>query len=459
MKRLRGLAALMMVCIMGLSLCACGGDKGKKEESPLPEEEAEEQLPDTEGETIYIYSYDGAFEEQLQYFYELYPEYQSRVEFVNLELGAASKEYQSTIRELLKKGVDGEEKQEDTEDGDEVEFVEEPKYPSIVVNDSIMGYTFIQNDYSVPVSMLGITQEDMQDMYPYTLNAAMFQGEVKGLAWRVMPGAFLYRTDIAGEVLGDSSPEAVQEMLSTWNGFLETAKKMKEAGYKMLSGSDELVYAKLQDKKQPWIDEERLLIDSNVKDCLELSKRLQKEEYAGDILITSRERDTSFGSDVFGWFVFPDTVYGEIDAGNHDGEFQLCQGPNAYQWGSTYLTVSPECPDMELAAFIVRTLCCNEEVLERMAGENFVNNRVVMEKITGKAEGLSQLGGQNPLEVWLAVEDGINAKAVTSYDARFDSWVYELSTSYSAGRIETLDEVYDRFKDKVSDAFNYIKIE
>lgn len=456
MEKVKKYISLGLMIAMGLSLCACGNDRKKEDvkQETSEEEVAQENMPDVEGDPIYIYSFNGELGEKLQLFYEIYPEYESRVQFVNLEMGAASKEYQDTMKGLMKEGSP-KTKKESEEDGLEEEL---PKYPSIVANDSIMGYCFIQNDYSVSVASLGITEEDIQNMYPYTLSAASFQGEVKGLSYCVSPGAFLYRADIAQNVLGESSPEAVQDMLTSWNDFLEVAKKMKEAGYKMLSGSDEITYAMLQDKQIPWVVDEELKMDSNVKKCLELSKQLQEDEYTGDTLITSSEREESFESDVFGWFVYPGFVYAGMDTEAYNGDYRLCQGPNAFQWGSTYLTVSPECPDKELAALVVKTLCCNEEVLTKMAEEDFVNNRSVMKAAAGKAEGMELLGGQKPLEVWLSVEDNIDEAAVTPYDGRFDSWIQELSVSFNREKFENTREVFEEFKDKVSDTFNYIMV-
>lgn len=458
MVRWKKIAALLLTGVMGMSLFACGSNK-KKEDAESPEEMVEENMPAIEGDPIYIYSYNNELESRLQYFYDLYPEYQNRVVFINLDMGPASKDYRETIKELMKEGPKKSTKKNEEEDP-EVEEIEEelPRYPSIVANDSIMGYAFIQNDYSVSISSLGITQEDMQNMYPYTLSAATFQEEVKGLTWNVSPGAFMYRTDIADEVLGESSPEAVQKMISNWNDFLKVAKKMKAAGYKMLSGSDEITYAMLQNKQTPWVVEENLRIDPNVKKCLDLAKQLQENEYTGDTDIKSAEREASFDSDVFGWFVYPGTVYGGINTKDHEGEYRICQGPTAFQWGSCYLTVSPECPDKDLAALVVKTLCCNEEVLNKMAKEELVNHKAIMEARAKDAKGNSMLGGQNPLEVWVSVEDNIKAENVTPYDGRFDSWIREISISYNNDEINGINKVFEPFKDKVSDTFNYIVV-
>jgi hypothetical protein len=447
----------MLISLVTLSLFGCGSKKTGQSQNNVAEsqEEMEEDLPDEEGDTIYIYSYNEVLGERLQYFFDLYPQYEQRVEFVNLEMGAASTEYQDTIRSLIKQGAEPEES-----DNDENATEEIVKYPSIVANDSVMASTFVQDDYSLPISSLGFTEEDTASMYPYTLNMASFQDNVKALTWYTTPGAFLYRADIAEEVFGDASPEAVQSLISTWTDFEQTAKKLKEAGYKVLSGPDEITYPMLQDKMTPWVQNESLRIDSNVKKCLELSKRLLEDDCTGETTITDNTRASSFDSDVFGWFVYPGEVYGGINTVTHEGDFRICQGPNAYQWGSTYLTVSPECPDQELAAFILKVLCCNEEVLEKMATEtgDFVNNTSVMTKLADSEDaGLDVLGGQNPLETWNEVMDNMNADTVTPYDGRFDTWMREISVSYNAGKVEN-KKLFEKFKDEVSDNYNYLKI-
>lgn len=455
---------------MGLTFCGCKKTPQKVEEVTTTQEQSEttqttqEQaeevtVPDVDGDIIYIYSYDDALENQLKYFYEKYPEYEKRVQFVNADMGATSKEYQALVRSEMKIKPVSHGKEENAEE-QEIEQEPEHKYPSIVANDSVMASVFMQDNYSVPISSVGILEEELNEMYPYTLNMARFNGEIKGLTWYTTPGCFLYRADIAQSVLGDDSPEFVQKQIKSWDAFKDVAEQMKEAGYKILSGPDEITYAMIQDKNVPWIVDNALHIDASAKRCVAFSKVFLKEEYTGETAITDEVRENSFDSDVFGWFVYPDELRLGINTQLHEGEFRICEGPNAYHWGSTYLTISPNCPDKELAALVIKTLCMDEDVLRKEAKEyhEVVNHQTIVKEYQGKNKGMKLLGNQSVWGIYEQVLCDIQAENVTPYDGRFDSWLRELSVAYNAGEIESRSDVIEQFKDKVSDAYNYIRI-
>ena len=87
---------------------------------------------------------------------------------------------------------------------------------------------------------IGLTDEDLKNQYSYTQEIATDQsGKLKAVSWEADPGVFVYRRSIAKEVLGTDDPDKVQEAISDWNKFEEVAGKMKEKGYKMLSGYDD----------------------------------------------------------------------------------------------------------------------------------------------------------------------------------------------------------------------------
>lgn len=60
--------------------------------------------------------------------------------------------------------------------------------------------------------------------YQYTVDYATIDGKLKGMCWQATPGCFIYRTDIAEEVLGTSDPAKVQEYVKDWDTFLDTAE-------------------------------------------------------------------------------------------------------------------------------------------------------------------------------------------------------------------------------------------
>ncbi len=95
---------------------------------------------------------------------------------------------------------------------------------------------YVNTNNTVAVTDIGLTDADTAQMYQYTKDIATSNGKLKAVSWQATPGLFAYRADIAKAVLGTDDPTEVQKALSDWTKFDETAKKMKDNGYCMLSG-------------------------------------------------------------------------------------------------------------------------------------------------------------------------------------------------------------------------------
>ena len=107
----------------------------------------------------------------------------------------------------------------------------------------IMKYT--NSDYTLPVTDLGLTEADLAEMYPYTIQIATDQrdGSLKGVSWQACPGSYMYRRSLAEKYLGTSDPAEVQEYVKDWDTFIETAKMINEksgGATKILSSNDDI---------------------------------------------------------------------------------------------------------------------------------------------------------------------------------------------------------------------------
>ena len=78
---------------------------------------------------------------------------------------------------------------------------------------------FLNSESIVPVEDLGITADMYSNAYQYTVDYATIDGKLKGMCWQATPGCFIYRTDIAEEVLGSSDPAKVQEYVKAFRSF------------------------------------------------------------------------------------------------------------------------------------------------------------------------------------------------------------------------------------------------
>ena len=80
------------------------------------------------------------------------------------------------------------------------------------------------------LSDIGFSDSDYGDLYGYTLEIGKSSSGVqKGLSWQAAAGGFCYRTDLAETYLGVKTPDEMQALVSDWDKFLDTAKKVGEA--------------------------------------------------------------------------------------------------------------------------------------------------------------------------------------------------------------------------------------
>lgn len=467
------LSVLLSTAMVASLLVACG-DSGDAAATTEPEatteetetaEEPEEVVEDTaevaevtaameapstdgwdDSMKIYTYSWNDEFGSRLDLVLDAYPEYKDYVEHVNLGISGTDGTYQTAVETAI-------------ESGDE-------KYPSLIAADNDVAKNFTESDYTLNLSEIGITEDMYANAYNFTVQYGKVDGELKALTWQAAAGNFTYRASIAKEVLGSDDPADVQEAVKDWDTFFETADKMKEAGYKMLSGPDDIKYAMWDQQTQPWVTvdadgNETLTLDSAVSDYFETAKKLYDGDYTGKTSMWSDGWNANMNGDVFGyfgctWFVFW-CMPGED--GDSYGDWRVCQGPVGYHWGGTYVCVGKDTPNPELAAFLLYELCCDADMMYSIQDQtcDFVNNKEANANIMADGKGAPGiLGGQNPVETWQENALKIDMSNATYMDANLKGIMDKASEAYNAG--ETDDPV-QYVKDEVAKTYSYITVE
>ena len=467
MKKFKKGLALSLALAMGLSLCACGkdtatttegtttggdegttaeaagGDEGTTVEEAASGEHETMEAPAAEGEKICIYSWNTEMGELVtDEFLKKYPEYKDLIECVNLGVGGTSDEYKTQLESAISAGGD--------------------KYPSIIAMDNDVAKAFMESDYICPVSEGGITEAMYSEAYAYTKAYASYDDGLRGLSWQATPGGFCYRSDLAQEVLGVSEPDDVQEHVKDWDTFFATADKMKEAGYKMLSGPDDIKYVCLDQKTSPWVKDDTLNIDQAVKDYLETAKKLYDGDYTNKTSMWDDAWTAGMDKDVFGYFGCTWFTYWSLNAPTHKADYRMCAGPADYHWGGTYMAMTKDCPNKALAGFVMYTICCDTDFMaaHMAAKSDFVNNKAAVQKNIDEGNGAADtLGGQNPVEVWAAQCDNINLENATQYDSTFNGYLDNASQAYNSGEAATIDAALDIIKNKVRESYSYITVE
>ena len=468
MKKFKKAVALSLALAMGLSLVACGDkkeettettteatttqaaatDDATADDASASNAEVALPMPAEDSDPIYVYSWNAELGQRLEHVKKKYPQYADLIKYENLGLGGGSDEYKTAIENALAAGGE--------------------KVPSIIACDDALAKYFLSSDYIVPVSDLGITADMYADAYQYTIDYATIDGELKGMCWQATPGCFIYRTDIAEEVFGTSDPADIQEKVKDWDTCLATAEELKTAGYKFLSGPGDAKTPIIDNKKTPWVENDTVNFDPVYTEYLEFAKKLYDGEYTNNNSAWTDGWFADVNGDVFGWFGCPWflqwTLGDQVRKAGTEGTFNICQGPISYHWGGTYLGVSTDCPNKELAALVMYTLCADEEVLYNIATDpealDYVNNKKVIDKVEADGKGSNEvLGGVDPIPVFMEMVEKIDVSNVTEYDSTFNGYLDNASASYNSGDLATVDDAINEIKTSISGAYQNLTVE
>ena len=492
------LSVLLSTAMVASLLVGCGGSEeatttdapatedtaDETTDEPVEEEPVEEdtlevveaatmEAPSTDGwddsKKIYVYSWNDELGSRLAYIIgetdaagntltdlpddvtPTNPELAAYVEYVNLAVSGTDGTYQTAIDTAMTAG---------------------DKYPSLIPADNDVAKYYTESDATIALSEIGITDEMYANAYQFTKDYATYNGELKALSWQAAAGNFTYRASIAEEVLGSSDPADVQEAVKDWDTFFATADKMKEAGYKMLSGPDDTKYAIWDQQTQPWVTvaedgSETLTLDSCVTDYFETAKKLYDGGYTDQTSMWSDGWSANFEGDVFGyfgctWFVYWCISTSEDSETSTYGDWRVCEGPVGYHWGGTYVSVGADTPNPELCAYLLYQLCCNADVMYTIEKNtfDFVNNKEAVARIIADGEGASPLlGGQNPVETWANAALNIDLSNSTYLDANLKAIMDKAAEAYNSGELGSAEEAVQYVKDEVAATYDYITVE
>lgn len=315
-----------------------------------------------------------------------YPEYEKKVEYINLGMTGIELGYYATVKAMLEKN---------------------PNVTIMVAMDAAVTDKFLSAGVFTDMDKLGLTEAYSQS-YPYTRKAGTYKGKLTAVAPYVSPGTFMYDPDIAKKVLGTSDPDKVQKMISTADGYLKVAAKMKKAGYYMTSGASgcyEAGTVKYGMLHQMAGDQYLYDADWDYDKSYMLSaadKKIAKKIAAGTddngydtgrgMWTTEWVNDMNSGK-VFGWFSCSWAVQGSII---FDKPMAVCQGPISYCWGGTYFAVKSGKKD-ETAAQFLKLVCCDPDVMSTFDAFDtfcFPNNTVAMKKLIKKGKNPKDFNGK-----------------------------------------------------------------
>jgi len=443
-KRLLGLFLTLMMLV---SLAACGGSEPASGTGGEDGDAAAQE----QGKVFNIYCWNEEFKSRFTEYFEkkgLVPD-GIKVNFIITP--NQDNAYQNALDEALLN-------QEKAAPDDRVDmFLIEADY----------ALKYANSDYTLDIIKdVGLTEADLSQQYEYTKQIVTdSNGALKGTSWQATPGLFAYRRSIAKDVLGTDDPEQVQAALSDWDKFDAVAAKAAAKGYKMLSGYDDSFRTFANNTSQPWVDaNKKIVIDPNIMRWVEQTKLYTEKGYNNRTTLWSPEWSADQGPNgkVFGFFystwginftllgnslATPVSEGGKEEVGNGIyGDWAVCQGPQSYYWGGTWICAAAGTDNIELIRDVMYTLTCDKETMKQITidTQDYTNNIAAMNELANSDYKSDFLGGQNHIALFAEAATKIDMSNTSPYDQACTEEFREAFADYFDGKV-TVEQALNNF--------------
>ena len=465
--------AALLAAVLFLSLCAGCGASGNKGESAGTESAgtsgtvyvaydgstaAEEETEEKEERVLVVYCIGEDFKNRVQ---DFYPDYEVSGEDsgmigdvrVEWHVYTDAQEYREDLDERL--GA-----QADPDSGAAVEGADPNEMIDLFVVDEGYLRDYVESGWSLDVKEgAGLTEEELSDQFLYTQQMATDgAGILKAVSWQATPGVFAYRRSIAKEVLGTDDPDKVQEAVSDWESFAQTAEAVKEAGYYMLSAYGDAYRVYADNVTSAWVEDGALNIDPHLEEWAVQTREFAQNGYTHGTEQWSDEwrADHTGDGEVFGFFysswgihyTLQSKAAGETDGGEENGDvtsasgdYAVCRGPEPSHYGGQWIIAAAGSDNLDLAGSIMRELTCNPEIMKKITRDirEFTNTVSGMTELAQSDYKADVLGGQNPIPIYVESAKLLSKMHTTAYDDDLDMGFQVTMQDYFDGKVSEID--------------------
>lgn len=309
---------------------------------------------------------------------------------------------------------------------------------------------------------------DVSDSEDYTVKLGSdSDGNVKALSYQATPGGFWYKRDLAKKYLGTDDPDEISEMLSTTDGMLDVAEKLKEGSngetHMFASYKDIWQFANYGMRSLAWVDGDKFQMDDYIPEFFDLAKTVRDNGYDAKIDTWSEAWYASCADDsVFG---YAEPTWGlqyviQTGAPDSEGNWGIASMPAAYFNGGSYLGVYQESQNKELAAEYVKFVCTNKDFLTQYANDkgDYTSLKSVNKEIADGGYEEPWCAGQNTFKFFSDQMDKINTDIVTKYDDTIGNLMLNNVDLYLNGQLDK-DAAIAQFKDDVASNYRRLDVE
>ena len=340
--------------------------------------------------------------------------------------------------------------------------------PDVFALENAFVRKYIESDLLLPLD--DVYEEVKGKMADYPMKIGSYNGHVYGMAWQVCPGALFYRRSLAKAYLGTDDPAEVQKYVSDLDKFVETAKLLKEKSNgkcDIVSSTGDMFMPYKGARKQPWVVNDKLVIDSAMEKFMDMCKTLHDNNLEGRV-----------GQWSEGWFAGmkgtlkdekgnPIEVFCYLlptwglhyvlkqNAPDTAGDWAMCAGPANYYWGGTWVAAYKGTKNPNAAKEMIKYLTTDDTFLTNYAkaSGDTVGNLNVQNALKDSFSD-PYLAGQNHYKDFCEMAKGIDGSLIQGSDQQIEGLFNEAVAAYTNGE-KTKEQALKDFKDHVSTTMGY----
>ena len=315
------------------------------------------------------------------------------------------------------------------------------------------------------LDLTDIYEANKDKLIAYPVEVGTYDGKVYAMSWQAAPGAMFYRRSLAKKYLGTDDPAEVQKYFTDFNKFLETAQTLKDASSGkcvVVSTTGDLFMPIMAGRKDPWVVNDKLVIDPAAIEYMEMAKTLRDNGFEGRVaqwsegwfagMKGSLKDENGNAVEVFSYFLPTWGLHYTLkpNAPETSGDWAMIPGPVSYRWGGTWIGAYKDTKNPAAAKEFIRYLTCDDGFMETWATStgDLVSNLNVVNKIK---DTYSEpfLNGQNHYAEFAEMAQNVNGKLTQGTDQAIEGLFQESVTAYVMGE-KSRDQALADFQAQVS---------
>jgi len=337
--------------------------------------------------------------------------------------------------------------------------------PDVFAMDAAFVRKYIESGLCLPLDDVYAEVKDKMADYPMKMGS--YNGHVYGMSWQMAPGALFYRRSFAKKYLGTDDPVEVQKYLCSLDKFVETAGVLKSRSNGkclIVSSAADMFMPYKGARKDPWIVDDKLVIDPAMEKYMDMCKLLRDNGYEGRVAQWSEgwfagmkdnlKDEKGNPVEVF-CYLLPTwglhyTLKPNAAGSTADNDWAMCAGPAPYFWGGTWLAAFKGTKNPEGAKEMIKFLATDDAALKGVAvdsGDVVGNMKVVDEVKDNYAEPFLQ--GQNHYAQFAEMAKTIDGSLTQATDQQIEQIFSETVAAYQNGE-KTRDVALKEFKEQVA---------